>query len=164
MKLTCPLIVVKNMARAKEFYERLLNQHVVMDFGDNITFDGGFSLQTEDSWLDIIDMSHGDVRFGGNDSELYFETEDLDRFLLNLNAMPNILLVHDVKEHPWGQRVVRFYDPDDHIIEVGESMCHVVKRLISSGMNVEQTAAKTQHPPEFIYRCLSEGMQNKSNI
>ena len=30
--------------------------------------------------------------------------------------------VHPVKEHGWGQRVVRFYDPDKHIIEVGENM------------------------------------------
>ena len=33
----------------------------------------------------------------------------------------DINYVHPVKEHSWGQRVVRFYDPDCHIIEVGEN-------------------------------------------
>ena len=31
----------------------------------------------------------------------------------------NITYVHDVVEYGWGQRVVRFYDPDGNLIEVG---------------------------------------------
>lgn len=47
-------------------------------------------------------------------------------------------------EHSWGQRVVRIYDPDGHMIEVGESMEYVAKRFLKDGMSVEETAAKTQ--------------------
>jgi uncharacterized glyoxalase superfamily protein PhnB len=49
-----------------------------------------------------------------NDSELYFEEEDLDYFLQKLNAVDSIEYVHDLKEQPWGQCVIRFYDPYMH--------------------------------------------------
>ena len=55
-----------------------------------------------------------------------------------------------------GQRVIRFYDPDMHIIEVGESMLTVVKRFISQGLSIEETAERTQHPIEFIRACNLE--------
>ncbi|MEW9121058.1 MAG: hypothetical protein AB2421_00005 [Thermotaleaceae bacterium] len=53
-----------------------------------------------------------------------------------------------------GQRVIRFYDPDMHIIEVGESMETVVKGFIKQGLSIEETAERTQHPIEFVKRCL----------
>lgn len=42
-----------------------------------------------------------------------------------------------VMDHAWGQRVVRFYDPDYHIIEVGENMKAVCKRFSGEGMTLE---------------------------
>ena len=51
-----------------------------------------------------------------------------DKFADNLQKC-NVQYVHPVKEHSWGQRVVRFYDPDRHIIEVGENMKAVCKKI-----------------------------------
>ena len=45
-------------------------------------------------------------------------------------------------EHSWGQRVVRFYDLDGHMIEVGENMKMVVNRFLASGMTMEEVSAK----------------------
>ncbi len=36
-------------------------------------------------------------------------------------------------EHSWGQRVIRFYDLDGHLIEVGESMAMVIRRFFRGG-------------------------------
>ena len=63
-------------------------------------------------------------------------------------------LVHPLTEYPWGQRVVHFYDPDRHIVEVEESMDTVVRRFLAQGMSVEQTAEITQHPVEFVHGCM----------
>ena len=41
-----------------------------------------------------------------------------------------------LKEDEWGQRSIRFYDPDKHIIDVGESMKVVIKRFLLSGVSV----------------------------
>ena len=48
----------------------------------------------------------------------------------------------DIIEHSWGQRVIRFYDLDGHIIEVGEDMKMVVNRFLSSGMDMEEVSAR----------------------
>ena len=50
--------------------------------------------------------------------------------------------------------MVHFYDPDRHIVEVGESMGTVARRFLAQGMSVEQTAVITQHPVEFVRGCM----------
>ena len=62
--------------------------------------------------------------------------------------------VHPVKEHRWGQRVVRFYDPDRHIIEVGENMKAVCRRFLASGMTPDQVAVRMDVPMKFVNACL----------
>ncbi|MFR1151879.1 MAG: hypothetical protein ACLSDM_10215 [Butyricicoccus sp.] len=54
--------------------------------------------------------------------------------------------------HAWQQRVVRLYDPDWHMIEVGESMEHIALRLLD-GAAVEETAALIHHPTDFVEQC-----------
>lgn len=73
----------------------------------------------------------------------------MDVFLSKLESF-EITYVHPVKEHAWGQRVVRFYDPDRHIIEVGENMTVVVKRFIESGLTITQTAERMGMPVEAV--------------
>lgn len=55
-----------------------------------------------------------------------------------------------MKEHTWGQRVVRFFDPDCHIIEVAESIRIVCKRFLDSGMTPEQVAERMNVPIKFV--------------
>ena len=57
-------------------------------------------------------------------------------------------------EHNWGQRVVRFYDPNHHIIEVAEDISMVVKRFLHSGMTVEQVADRMDVPVDYVKECL----------
>lgn len=49
--------------------------------------------------------------------------------------------------------MVRFYDPDRHIIEVGENMKAVCKRFIDSGMTPKQTAERMDVPVEYVNEC-----------
>lgn len=71
----------------------------------------------------------------------------MDGFLEKLEeGCYTIEYVNPLMEHDWGQRVVRIYDPDKHVIEVGESMGHVARRFLKDGMTVEQVAEKTQLP------------------
>ena len=77
-----------------------------------------------------------------NNVEVCFEEEDLDAFLKKLEAYPELERLGGVVEHSWGQRVVRFYDLDGHMIEVGENMKMVVNRFLASGMTMEEVSAK----------------------
>jgi polyhydroxyalkanoate synthesis regulator protein len=45
---------------------------------------------------------------------------------------------------------MRFYDYDKYIVEVSESMESVAKRFLAQGITVEETAARTMLPVEFL--------------
>lgn len=150
MKLKNTLLAVADMERSLTFYETVLGLQVVLDFGANKTLTGGLCLQTLETWSGFLETDR--VPFGGNDAELYFEEDRFDGFVRRLESL-EIQYVHPVKEHPWGQRVVRFYDPDRHIIEAGENMRAVCRRFLGSGLTPEETAARMDVPVEYVREC-----------
>lgn len=141
------------MEQSKKFYHDILEQEVIADLGANVTLTGGFALQRSDTWESFINKTQDEVIYGNNDAELYFEEDDMDTFIQKL-ATFDIEYVHPLKEHSWGQRVVRFYDLDKHIIEVGENMTIVAKRFIDSGMTVVQTASRMHVSIEYVNSLL----------
>ena len=149
MKYKNPLLVVSDMDISVKFYKEVLGLHKIMDFGANVTLTGGVCLQTKETWAEFIGVSADELGWCGKVSEIYFEEDDFDTFTEKLSHM-DIKYVHPVKEHAWGQRVVRFYDPDRHIIEVGENMKTVCKRFLNSGMTPEQTAERMDVPLKFV--------------
>lgn len=153
MKFKNPLLVVTDMEKAKAFYKEVLGLEVILDFGANVTLTGGVCLQTKETWRAFIDRKENEIVFGGNDAEIYFEEDDFDAFAERLQRMEGIDYVHPVLEHRWGQRVVRFYDSDKHIIEVGENMETVCRRFLDSGMTEEETAAQMDVPLEYVKAC-----------
>lgn len=153
MKFKNPLLVVSDMERSVQFYKEVLGLHKIMDFGANVTLTGGLSLQTRETWAEVIGISADELGWCGRVSEIYFEEDDFDAFAEKLSRM-EIHYVHPVKEHTWGQRVVRFYDPDGHIVEVGENMKAVCKRFLDSGMTEEQAAERMDVPLKFIKGCM----------
>ena len=154
MKFSGPLIVVSDMKKSKLFYSEVLGLDVILDFGANVTLTGGVVLQTKDSWTGLIHKSKNEIFFGGNDSELYFEEDDFDNFILKLRQISDICYVHPVIEHSLGQRVVRFYDPDKHIIEVGENLNKVVRKFLNKGMSIENIATKMDVSIDYVKSCL----------
>ena len=91
-----------------------------------------------------------DVDHLGRDNfELYFETGDLDTVLQRLTDA-DVALVHPLREQPWGQRVFRCFDPDGHIVEVGEPMPVVISRYLSQGMSAEEAADRTSMPLDIV--------------
>lgn len=154
MNMQNPLLVVRDMDRAKAFYRDVLGLEVALDFGANVTLTGGLCLQTLESWLTLTGLTPEQVAFENRDGELYFEEEAFDAFLERLGQLPQIRYVHSLRTHPWGQRVVRFYDPDGHIIEVGESIQFVCRRFLESGMTAEETARRMDVPVGFVESCI----------
>ena len=89
------------------------------------------SLQALETYKYFIDTD--EISFGGNNFEIYFEEDDFDSFIDKLKNY-DIEYIHPVKEHSWGQRVVRLYGPDKHIIEIGENIKVVCRRFLDRGM------------------------------
>ena len=81
--------------------------------------------------------------------------DSFDGFLNKLKAYSDIEYLGEVIEHSWGQRVIRFYDLDEHLIEVGEDMQMVVKRFLASGMTMEEVSAKMDVSIEDLTKLLN---------
>ncbi len=140
MKYSCTVLSVSDIRVARKFYEDLFGLEVFQDYGKNIAFTCGLALQQDFDWL--VGVSKGSVLNQPNNMEICFEEQDFDGFLDKLKKYPHIEYLEDIIEHSWGQRVIRFYDLDGHIIEVGEDMKMVVNRFLSSGMDMEEVSAR----------------------
>lgn len=151
MKLISPMLVVSDMNKSLRFYKDVLGLDVILDFGANKTLSGGLALQSMETYKEFIGSDA--IVFGGNSFEIYFEEDDFDAFEEKLNGL-KIDYVHPVKEQSWGQRVVRLYDPDRHIIEVGENMNAVCRRFLDNGMTPEQAAQRMDVPVSYIEDCM----------
>jgi lactoylglutathione lyase len=148
------VVTVSDMAVARRFYEAVLGLRVQFDFGENIAFFGGLSLHLRPHFARLLGIPEDTITPASREFELYFEDEDFDGFVKRLAGFPGVRFLHPPAEHAWGQRAVRFYDPDLHVIEVGESMRTVVRRFLDAGLTPEEAAARTQHPLEFVKSCI----------
>ena len=120
MKLKNILIVVKDIDKAREFYHKLFGIDLVLDNDGNMILTEGLVLQDEKIWKSFLDR---DIVPKSNSCELYFEEQDIESFVEKLNRLyPSIEYVNHLMTHSWGQRVIRFYDLDGNLIEVGTPM------------------------------------------
>ena len=101
MRLRNVLIVVKDMERSIKFYHDLFGLDTVVDQDGNVILTEGLVLQDEKLWKKFLER-------------------EFDCFVEKLERLyPEVQYVNRPMTHSWGQRVVRFYDPDGNLIEVG---------------------------------------------
>ena len=152
MKYTCVVISVANINAARRFYQDLFGLEVYQDYGKNIAFTCGLALQQDFDWL--VNLPKEKIIKKSNNAEIVFEEQDFDGFLNKLKAYSNIEYLGEVIEHSWGQRVIRFYDPDGHVIEVGEDMKMVIQRFLNAGMTMEEVSVKMDASVEDLVKLL----------
>jgi catechol 2,3-dioxygenase-like lactoylglutathione lyase family enzyme len=117
MKLKNVLIVVKDIERSRRFYHDLFGLDLVLDNDGNMILTEGLVLQDEKIWREFLGK---EVIPRNNAVELYFEEADIEAFIEKLEKLcPDVEYVNRLTTHSWGQRVIRFYDPDGNLIEVG---------------------------------------------
>lgn len=153
MEYICTVISVSDIEAAKKFYKDLFGLKIYQDYGKNIAFTCGLALQQDFDWL--VNLPKEKVLKKSNNVEIAFEESDFDEFLIRLKQYENIEYLDEVMEHTWGQRVIRFYDLDGHIIEVGESMKIVIQRFLSTGMTMEEISSKMDAPIEDLTKLLN---------
>jgi len=154
MKFVGSIMLVENIERSREFYEKTLKQNVLYDFGVNISFEGPFAIHLKSHFVEIAKIKEpSSILLGSNSFDLCFETDEIDETYHELKAMKAQFL-HAIEEQPWGQRVIRVYDPDKHIVEIGETMEAVVNRFYKHGFTVDEIINKTGMPKEFVERAI----------
>ena len=117
MKLKNVLIVVKDIEKARQFYHDLFGLELILDTDGNMILTEGLVLQEEKYWREFLGR---EIIPENNSSELYFEESDIESFAEKLESYyPEVRYVNRLMTHRWGQKVIRFYDPDGNLIEVG---------------------------------------------
>lgn len=120
MRLKNVLIVVKDIEKSKQFYHDLFGLEPLLDNDGNLILTEGLVLQEEEIWKKFLGK---EVVPKSNSCELYFEENDIEAFVQKLERLyPSVSYVNRLMTHSWGQKVVRFYDFDGNLIEVGTPM------------------------------------------
>lgn len=140
MKYIAALVVVEDIEKSRRLYEKTLGLKVTADYGENITFENGFSIHEEKHYKTLIGSRQ--VTKQSNSFELYFEEENLSSVFDKVTAL-DLEILHGITEQPWRQRVFRFYDYDKNIIEVGEPMEYTAYRLSEEGVPISDICSIT---------------------
>ena len=120
MKLKNILLVVEDIEKSKQFYHDLFGLDTILDNDGNMILTEGLVLQEKKIWSEFLGK---EIVSKSNSCELYFEERDIEAFVEKLEKLyPSVSYVNKLMTHTWGQKVVRFYDLDGNLIEVGTPM------------------------------------------
>lgn len=147
MKFHSSVIFVNDIEKSKDFYIRILNQEIEHDFGKNVVLKGGLTI-----WeIRPEHIIRKELKTKGtlNRFELYFETELLEETYKKLKKEKTEFL-HEIHKEPWGQRTIRFFDPDNHLVEIGEPLEIFVINMKNKGLSIEQIVEKSGIPLETV--------------
>lgn len=149
------VLLCSDMQRSVSFYQDLFHLEIELQIDGLTTFTGGISLWDQKIASDLMyngaEPSPPQKHPG---QEIYFETDEIEKFAEVLTAR-SVTLMHQIQKTPWQQQTIRFFDPDGHLIEVGESMEEVIRRIAREGHTPEEVSALTFMPVEIIRTVLT---------
>ena len=148
MKYNGILLNVSDLARSKQFYHKVLGLGATTEAEGYAVLEGGIVLREQKM------PGPGGVR--GDVCELHFEESGIERFAERLACLSSVSLCHPLKEEPWGQKVIRFCDPDGVVIAVEEPMKEVVGRFAAAGLAPHQIAKQMRMPLNDVLGHLAD--------
>jgi len=116
------IVFVKDLERSKAFYTELLDQKILEDFRTITFFENHLVLHQANSIIKTVFKKCSfkmAFRQGRRNVLIYFETKELQAMFKRIKEA-EVPMIHGIERQAWGQKVFRFYDPDRHIVEVGE--------------------------------------------
>jgi len=146
------VLFVQDIKGSKKFYCDILKQEITDDFGAVITLKNGLSLWQVPKGHKL-DKEFYNSKKGNRSMEICFESEHFDE-ISNLIQSKDIPQLHEVIEEPWGQRTIRFFDPDKNLVEIGETLPVFIKRLKNQGLLVDEIHQKTGVPVDKIKKLI----------
>ncbi len=152
MSFLSSIIVVEDVLRSRQLYEKIMGMKVTEDHGIyNVGLEGGLSLYQRELFQNLTGGLQ--VQTKSNSVVLYFEVEDLESMEKAI-LQAGFEFVHRIQEQPWKQKNFRFYDCDGHINEVAETMSVVCRRLVDEGKSVQEIADFTNYTIEKVNELL----------
>jgi len=150
IKYHSTVIMTDNFEQMISFYQEILQQKVEFDFGNCVGFKNGFSLwKLKEEYLIAKKLGRTFDKSGNKNLEICFETDDFDIVVENLNKY-QLRYLHKETEELWGQKTIRFYDPENNLVEIGETIPCFVKRFYNQGMTIEEVSKRTSVSSEVV--------------
>ena len=138
------VLFVTDIARSRAVYEGAFGLVPEVETGAMVAYKGGLALWEAEYARTVL---YGDPMSGmgtatRHGAEVWFECDDLAPCLHAVTGA-GLTFLHPVREEPWGQMTFRCFDPDGHLIEVGETVPGFVGRMHREGMSLAAIAEKT---------------------
>jgi len=142
LRFSSTVLLVSDFDRMVAFYRDLLLQECQVDFGNCMNFKCGLSIWKMDDEVPLAqELGRTFDPAGNRNLEFCFETEEFDHLHAHLQEQ-ELNYLHGCIEEPWGQRTLRFYDPEQNLVEVGESIPCFVKRFHQQGLSMEEVSQR----------------------
>lgn len=150
IKFHSTVLIADDFDKMQSFYQDVLQQEVEVDFGNCIGFKNGISIWKLSHEYPISKRLGKTYDASGNRNlEICFETDDYENVVARL-AQYELKYLHETIEERWGQKTIRFYDPEGNLIEIGETIPCFVKRFRNQGMTEAQVSERTSVPLEMV--------------
>lgn len=119
MKHVDTIVLVEDVNQSKKFYMEIIGLEILHDWGNMIVFKERFAIHSANGLLPEDESKKFVIpgKQGQNNLVIYFEAADLEKEFQRM-VEEGVRIIHGIVELPW-QKIFRIYDPDDHIIEIG---------------------------------------------
>lgn len=114
------IALVRDMEESKHFYRDILGLTIVQDFDTFVLFQEDFAIHRADLFYEYINKPYHGEKMGRDNVDFYFTTTELSKVRDKLKES-QVEFIHDIKQMAWGEKVIRIYDPDGHILEIGDA-------------------------------------------
>jgi len=115
--LNSSILLTKNMERAIRFYKEVMGLELQKQFETVAFFQDGLVIHDEAVYLSYI--GGPDQSPSGFKAVYYYIDTDIDEMYRSLQEK-KVEFIHGLETQSWGERVLRFYDPDGNVIEIGD--------------------------------------------
>jgi catechol 2,3-dioxygenase-like lactoylglutathione lyase family enzyme len=114
------IALVQDTQISKAFYRDIIGINIVQDSGSFVLFEGNFSIHDAAIFYGYIQKQYEGDKMGRDNLDLYLTTDDLVAMQEKLE-LAGVKFIHKIQKCDWGESVLRVYDPDGHIIEIGDA-------------------------------------------
>lgn len=115
------IALVSDIKESKHFYEDIIGLKINQEFDTFILFEDDFAIHKADLFYEYINKPYHGEKMGRGNVDFYFTTSDLESYRDKLREA-GVIFIHDIRRHDWGESVIRVYDPDGHILEIGDAV------------------------------------------
>jgi catechol 2,3-dioxygenase-like lactoylglutathione lyase family enzyme len=116
------IVFVRDITVSTKFYSELLGLKIMNSYPAIVWFENNLAIHDAGALYNTIykkDLPAPASTQGKDNIDIYFECKNLEKLYDRLKRA-GVEFIHHIEKQAWGQKVIRFYDPDNHIVEIGE--------------------------------------------